>query len=1014
MISRSSRTSNRSRRNVRRLAAEGLEERALMAVVSHWTADNTANDSVGTNHGTLINGTAYVAGQVGQAFSFDGVNDRVGVADSPSLALTQSISIEAWVKAPSLPNPGGGIILFRGDDRGGLDPYQLTLNDNGTIKFQIHDATNANVSVQAPLPLGQFVHVAGTLDHATGEMKLYLNSVLVSQIVTNLRPFGALDPGSNPGVGIGSHGGYPATPHSFLFKGQIDELRLYDHALSAAEISSHFESEKGALQPSITVSDTTVSEQPQFGFKGNLVEDSGLVDPHEMVFGPDGNLYVSSRNGDSVLRYDADGSPLPAPGKTGAEFVSPGAGGLNAPRGIAFGPDGDLYVASRDSDEVLRYSAVDGSFLGALVTAGAGGLDAPRGLLFDGGYLYVTSVGESPSSPGADSILRYDALTGAPAGVSGLSGDAVFVATGSGGLDNPSNIVAQNGDFYVSSTGATSNSVLRYSASGAFLGAFVAPGSGGLSGPAVLLFHSDGFLYVTSSSNGKVLRYSSATGAFDREMSGGLARPIGLLFEPGGDMLVSCSDSSEIRRYGTTNQAAVNVQSTPWPTSVSVNFATAGGTAQSGSDFLSSSGTLTFNPGESAKTIFIDVVDDSSFEGNETFFVNLTNPVGGVIADGQGMATIVDNDIPPTKFFVVDDASSNRTYEYGAAGASIENYSLNSGNAAPRGAASTVAGDKVWVIDANRKVYVYDTSGALLGSWTAGTLANNAQPEGIATNGTDVWIVDNKSDKVFRYAGAATRLSGSQNAASNFNLNSGNTSPKDIVVSGPNLWVVNDAANDKVFKYTTGGSLVGSWTIQGGGGAPTGITLDPASPSHLWIVDSATDRVYQYDSAVSRSSGSQGASTSFALAAGNTNPQGIADPPVAAAAAGWHNSDLPDDVNGDGYITNGDAMLVVGMLRTVGPGALPNSPPASVPLYVDTSNDGVLSSLDALRVISRLRHMSRMDNVPAPSAASPSADDAEAAPTATAHDEALQSLLLETEWHDQRLRAGQELVLGGR
>jgi hypothetical protein len=45
-------------------------------------------------------------------------------------------------------------------------------------------------------------------------------------------------------------------------------------------------------------------------------------------------------------------------------------------------------------------------------------------------------------------------------------------------------------------------------------------------------------------------------------------------------------------------------------------------------------------------------------------------------------------------------------------------------------------------------------------------------------------------------------------------------------------------------------------------------------------VDSGTDKVYQYDNATSRTSGSQSASTTFALAAGNTNPQGIADPPA--------------------------------------------------------------------------------------------------------------------------------------
>ena len=106
-------------------------------------------------------------------------------------------------------------------------------------------------------------------------------------------------------------------------------------------------------------------------------------------------------------------------------------------------------------------------------------------------------------------------------------------------------------------------------------------------------------------------------------------------------------------------------------------------------------------------------------------------------------------------------------------------------------------------------MYVYNTSGGLLGSWTAGTLANNAVVEGIATNGTDVWIVDAKSDKVYKYAGAATRLSGSQNAASSFSLNSGNTSPKDIVTDGASLWVVNDSHDRQGVQVQRGGQLAG-------------------------------------------------------------------------------------------------------------------------------------------------------------------------------------------------------------
>ena len=160
---------------------------------------------------------------------------------------------------------------------------------------------------------------------------------------------------------------------------------------------------------------------------------------------------------------------------------------------------------------------------------------------------------------------------------------------------------------------------------------------------------------------------------------------------------------------------------------------------------------------------------------------------------------------PPPSSTWSTTAATDRTYEYGAAGTAVENYALNGGNTAPRGAASTAAGDKVWVVDANKKVYVYNAAGGLLGSWTAGSLASNATVEGIATNGTDVWIVDARQDKVFRYAGAAGRLSGSQNAASSFSLNSGNTNPKDIVTDGVNLWVVNDATTDKVFKYTLAG-----------------------------------------------------------------------------------------------------------------------------------------------------------------------------------------------------------------
>jgi hypothetical protein len=233
----------------------------------------------------------------------------------------------------------------------------------------------------------------------------------------------------------------------------------------------------------------------------------------------------------------------------------------------------------------------------------------------------------------------------------------------------------------------------------------------------------------------------------------------------------------------------------------------------------------------------------------------------------------------PLTFQVVDDASTNRSFRYSEVGAAQGSTTLATANAAPRGVASTVALDKTWVIDANRNVYVYNsTTGGLLGSWSAGSMANNATPEGIATDGTDIWIVDSRSDKVFRYAGAASRLNGTQPAASSFNLS--NSNPKDMVTDGYSLWVVDDAAkSDKVFKYNLAGGWVdGSWTIDAANKAPTGIALDPVNVGDLWIADSGTDRVYKYAAAVSRTSGSQAAAVNFALASGNANPQGLVVP----------------------------------------------------------------------------------------------------------------------------------------
>ena len=78
---------------------------------------------------------------------------------------------------------------------------------------------------------------------------------------------------------------------------------------------------------------------------------------------------------------------------------------------------------------------------------------------------------------------------------------------------------------------------------------------------------------------------------------------------------------------------------------VSVNFAIASGTATTANnDYVASSGTLTFPPGETTKTITVQVKGDRKKEANETFFLNLSGVLNAAILDGQGLGTILNDD----------------------------------------------------------------------------------------------------------------------------------------------------------------------------------------------------------------------------------------------------------------------------------------------------------------------------------------------------------------------------------
>jgi hypothetical protein len=82
----------------------------------------------------------------------------------------------------------------------------------------------------------------------------------------------------------------------------------------------------------------------------------------------------------------------------------------------------------------------------------------------------------------------------------------------------------------------------------------------------------------------------------------------------------------------------------PSDQTITIAYTTADGTATVGSDYVATSGTLTFAPGETSKTITVPIIGDRLGEPNETFVVNLTSPTNATVADGTGVGTIVDDE----------------------------------------------------------------------------------------------------------------------------------------------------------------------------------------------------------------------------------------------------------------------------------------------------------------------------------------------------------------------------------
>ncbi len=235
------------------LRLEHLERRDLLAalpppdLVSWYRAEGNALDFADGNNGSLMNGAIFAAGQVGQAFSFDGADDLVSVPYSANLDIQQSITLDAWVNPSASTSLPGGVVIV-----GRPFGYQLGILSNGHVAFGFPSggsaAVNRAVESSSSIPLNAFTHVAATFDSATGQANIYVNGVLentavasgpINSMVKPLQIGGFDDPGFTGG----------------FFQGLIDEVDVFDRALSPAEVQTIFSA--GSDGKATIVVDTT-------------------------------------------------------------------------------------------------------------------------------------------------------------------------------------------------------------------------------------------------------------------------------------------------------------------------------------------------------------------------------------------------------------------------------------------------------------------------------------------------------------------------------------------------------------------------------------------------------------------------------------------------------------------------------------------------------------------------------------------------------------------------------------
>jgi hypothetical protein len=199
-------------------------------LVALWSGEGNADDSVGGHNGTLLNGASFGEGKVGQAFRLNGGNAYVEIPNNDLWSLNgNDFTISLWASFNAQPafdigHPQGGVFISNDEGPYNVNKWIFALG-GGVLSFHINDPRQGPIWLaRAPFRpvLNQWYQVAIT--RSGGVYTIYVNGVAVGS-ETNTREI----PHANAPLMIGQAEG-------FYFNGLLDEIAIYNRALSTEEI----------------------------------------------------------------------------------------------------------------------------------------------------------------------------------------------------------------------------------------------------------------------------------------------------------------------------------------------------------------------------------------------------------------------------------------------------------------------------------------------------------------------------------------------------------------------------------------------------------------------------------------------------------------------------------------------------------------------------------------------------------------------------------------------------------